>query len=155
MAFPGGRIYCYRGLLERTHRDPDMIAWVLGHEVTHVSFRHSAKRIENQLGAALVTELLLGKSNATKVALAVEELMFRDYGRAKEFQADHQGLIYAHKAGYDATAAIGVIKIFQTIQGKDPNSLELLFMTHPGNNARLNNIKALCKRYGYRGKYYP
>ena len=33
VAFPGGRIYVYRGLIEAFDRDPDKIAWVLGHEL--------------------------------------------------------------------------------------------------------------------------
>lgn len=156
VAFPGGRIYMYRGLIQKLGRDRDMIAWVLGHEVTHVSLRHAAKRIEKQVGIAAITELLLGESTARDVATVVADLMFRDYGRDKEFQADARGLVYAHNAGYDATAAIGVIKVFQSLHGgKDPDKLELLFMTHPGDNRRLNQIKRLCARYGYTGRYYP
>jgi predicted Zn-dependent protease len=156
VAFPGGPVYMYRGLVQQLKGDPDMIAWVLGHEVSHIALHHAAKRIENQLGAQLVTELVLGKSRAADVANLVAGLMFQDYGRDKELQADHQGLLYAAKAGYDPTAAIAVIKVFQSLSGgKDPSKLELLFMTHPGDQTRLNQIRALCAKYGYRGKYYP
>ncbi|NSW56034.1 MAG: M48 family metalloprotease [Armatimonadetes bacterium] len=156
LAFPGGRIYFYRGLLDAVNNDPDMIAWVMGHEVTHVAFRHSAKRIEQQLGVDVLTQVLLGKSNAAQIAGAVSGLMFLDYGRDKELQADHQGLKYSANAGYDPTAAIAVIKVFQSLHGQtDPSKLELLFMTHPGDNTRINQVKRLCDKYGYRGKYYP
>lgn len=156
VAFPGGPVYVYRGLLQQLKNDPDMIAWVLGHEVSHIALRHAAKRIENQMGAQLVTELLLGKGRAADAANLVEALMFQDYGRDKELQADHQGLIYAAKAGYDPTAAIAVIQVFQSLSGgKDPSKLELLFMTHPGDQTRINQVRALCAKYGYKGKYYP
>lgn len=155
VAFPGGRIYMFRGLMEKLDHDEDMIAWVLGHEVTHVAAHHAAKRLEREIGTQVLAELLLGKSTSAKIARAVAELMFRDYGRDQELQADERGLIYAHRAGYDATAAIAVIKVFQSLGGKDPSKLELLFMTHPGDTTRLNAIRAACKRFGYRGKYYP
>ncbi|MCE5215801.1 M48 family metalloprotease [bacterium] len=155
VAFPGGPVYVYRGLLEKTSMDRDMIAWVLGHEVSHIALQHAAKRIENQVGVELITQTLLGKGSAAQVAGLISGLMFQDYGRDKELQADHQGLLYAAKAGYDPTAAIGVIQVFQSLSGgKDPNKLELLFMSHPGDNTRINQIKSLCAKYGYRGKYY-
>jgi predicted Zn-dependent protease len=156
VAFPGGPVYMYRGLLEQFKGDRDMTAWVLGHEVSHIALRHAAKRIENQVGAQLATELILGKGRAADVAGLVGGLMFQDYGRDKELQADHQGLVYAAKAGYDPTAAIAVIKVFQSISGgKDPSKLELLFMSHPGDQTRINQIRSLCAKYGYKGKYYP
>jgi len=155
-AFPGGRIYMYRGLIDKLNRDPDMIAWVLGHEAAHVACSHSAKRIERQLGLAAVTEIILGKSDAAKLAAIAGELVFRDYGRDNELEADRKGLEFAAKAGYDPTAAIAVIKVFQSLSGgKDPDKLELLFMTHPGDTTRMDQIKEQCARFSYSGKYYP
>lgn len=154
LAFPGGRIYMYRGLIERLDHDPHKIAWVLGHEAAHVARRHSAKRIEAQLGVALLTDLLLGRKRVAEIAHVVSGLMILDYGRDKEFEADELGLIYAHRAGYDPTAAIGAMRIFQELHGeRDPGRLELLFMTHPGDNARLDNIKRVCEREGFTGRY--
>lgn len=156
VAFPGGPVYMYRGLLDHFKGDRDMVAWVLGHEVAHIALRHAAKRIENQVGAQLATELILGKGRAADVAGLVSGLMFQDYGRDKELQADHQGLVYAAKAGYDPTAAIAVIRVFQSLgAGQDPSKLELLFMSHPGDQTRINQIRSLCAKYGYKGKYYP
>lgn len=155
-AFPGGRIYIYRGLIDKFNGDEDMIAWVLGHEVAHVASRHSGRRIERQLGVATVAEMVLGRSTAAQIAIVASELVFRDYGRDNELEADRKGLEYTHKAGYDPTAAIAVIKVFQSMSGgKDPDKMELLFMTHPGDNTRLDQIKDECARHGYRGKHYP
>ncbi len=155
-AFPGGRIYVYRGLVDKFNGDEDMLAWVLGHEVAHVASRHSGKRIERQLGVATVAEMILGRSTAAQIAIVASELVFRDYGRDNELEADRKGLEYANKAGYDPTAAIAVINVFQSMSGgKDPDKMELLFMTHPGDTTRLDQIKDECVRHGYRGKYYP
>ncbi len=156
VAFPGGRIYMYRGLYDKLGGDRDMVAWVLGHEITHVALQHSAKRIEREMGVAAIAQALLGKGSAAQVANVVSSLMFQDYGRDKELQADQYGLLYAARAGYDPTAALAVLKVFQSLGGNsDPSKLELLFMSHPGDNTRINQIKALCAQNGYRGKYYP
>lgn len=156
VAFPGGRIYMYSGLAAKLGRDRDMVAWVLGHETAHVALHHTAKRIEKQVGAQMLTEVLLGKGDSARVASLVGDLVLRDYGRKDELRADAQGLMYAQKAGYDPTAAIAVVKVFQSLGSeKDPNRLELLFMTHPGDNTRIDQIKSVCARNGYRGKYYP
>ncbi len=50
VAFPGGRIYIFRGMLNKLGGDRDKIAWILGHETTHVARHHAVRRIERQLG---------------------------------------------------------------------------------------------------------
>src|SRR5829696_3357376 len=44
MALPGGFIYITRGMLERINSE-DELAGVLGHEIAHVTARHSAQQI--------------------------------------------------------------------------------------------------------------
>src|SRR6187549_3098699 len=47
MALPGGYIYITRGMLERINSE-DELAGVLGHEIAHVTARHSAQQISKQ-----------------------------------------------------------------------------------------------------------
>src|SRR3954466_11514378 len=49
-AVPGGYVYVNRGLIERAQR-MDQVAGVLGHEIGHVTHRHSVKQMEKQNGA--------------------------------------------------------------------------------------------------------
>jgi beta-barrel assembly-enhancing protease len=155
-AFPGGRIYVWMGLINRLGRDPDKLAFVIGHETTHVAHRHTAKVVERAMGYDLAIQIITGGKNAEKYAGAVAGLMLQGFGRQNEYEADQYGVQFAHDAGYDPTAAYAVIREFQKIGGnKDPSSVELLFDTHPGNNDRLNAIRGLVERNGWKGKYKP
>ena len=71
------------------------------------------------------------------------------------FLEDQLGCRWAHQAGYDATAAIAVLQKFQEIQGKEPNDFEIMFMSHPGNEDRVNVVKATLEQYGISGAYHP
>src|SRR5215208_6827876 len=51
-AVPGGYVYLNRGLIERAAR-MDQVAGVLGHEIGHVTHRHSVKQMEQQNGAQI------------------------------------------------------------------------------------------------------
>lgn len=153
-AFPGGRIYVYRGLFETLKYDEDQIAWVVAHETAHVARRHATRRIEKQLGYELIVQLIFGKDSAGQIANVVTGLVLQDYGRDNEFEADRIGLNYAHAAGYDATAAIAVLGKFAELQGKDPSDVELLFMTHPGNTDRSDAIKQHLSANNWGGTHY-
>ncbi len=154
VAFPGGRIYVFKGLVTALDSDPDKLAWVIGHETAHVSQHHVKKRIEQAIGYQAVIAIVFKKKKAAKYAAIVAELILRDYGRDNEFQADRLGLRYAHDAGYDPTAAVSVLEKFREIQGRDPNDFEIMFATHPGNNDRVNAVKRYLDKMGWGGKYY-
>lgn len=153
-AFPGGRIYLFRGLIETFNRDADPLAWVVAHEAAHVARRHTTKRIEQQLGYEAAIALVFNRGDAPQIAGAVASLMLLSYSRQEESEADRYGLVYAHAAGYDPTAAVRVLQKFQEIQGRDPNDFEIMFDTHPGNTQRLDGVKSYLKSQGWQGRYY-
>lgn len=154
-AFPGGIIYLWRGLFEELNYDPQQLAWVAGHEAAHVARQHATRRIERALGYELLIQLVLGKDSDQRIASAVAGLTLQEYGREQELEADRVGLDFAAAAGYDPTASLAVIAAFKRLQGKDPNQLELLFETHPGNTTRENAVKAYLQQKGWHGRYYP
>jgi len=84
VAFPGGRIYIFRGMFNKLGGDRDKIAWVLGHETTHVAHQHAVRRIERQLGYEAIIALIFRKKSAARIAGAVGSLMLLDYGRDNE-----------------------------------------------------------------------
>lgn len=153
-AITGGYIYMYEGLIDELNGDTDAIAWVIGHEITHIQQRHSAKAIERAIGASLLIQIALGEKTAGQIANVVAGLALQDYGRKHEFTADKLGLLWTARAGYDPTAAIAVLQTFQRLQGREPSDLEIFFMTHPGNNDRIDHVKSSLDEYGYSGKYY-
>ncbi len=154
VAFPGGRLYLYRGLIDVFERDRDKLAWVLGHEAAHVSRRHAVKRIEKQLGYEAVISLVLRRGDAPQIARAVAGLMLLSYSRDEELESDRYGLLYSHAAGYDPTAAIGVLRKFQELQGREPSDFEIMFSTHPGDDTRIHGVEDYLEKQGWSGKYY-
>ncbi len=153
-AFPGGRIYIFRGMLKAVDGNRDKIAWILGHETAHVARQHAVRRIERQLGYEAIIALIFKKKSAARIAGTVGSLMLLDYGRDNEFEADRMGMLYAHNAGYDPTAAVAVLKLFQQIQGREPNDFEIMFATHPGNDDRINHARDYIEKMGWSGAYY-
>ena len=154
-AFPGGLIYLWRGLYGAVNYDEQELAWVVGHETTHVARQHSVRRMEKALGYDLLIQLVLGNDTGGQIAAAIANLSLQDYGRDQELEADAGGLRFAHDAGYDPTASLAVLEAFKKLQGKDPSKLELLFATHPGNTTREDAVRATLSQEGWRGKYYP
>ncbi|MFP3904164.1 MAG: M48 family metalloprotease [Armatimonadota bacterium] len=154
VAFPGGRIYFFRGIIETLDYNEDQLAWIAGHEATHVAREHAARRIERQLGYQLALKLIFGDDTAGEIAGAVAGLMLQDYGRDNELEADRFGARYAYEAGYDPTAALAVMDEFRRIQGKDPSDFEILFMSHPGSTERSDQLQSYLRQQGWSGQYF-
>lgn len=153
-AYPGGPIYVYEGLIEELGADEDQVAWVCGHEATHVSHQHAIKRIERAVGAQLLIEWVLGGGTGRDVAGIVTGLAIQNYSRENEYEADKIGCKYSALAGFDPTAAIPVLETFRELQGSDPSDLEILFHSHPGSTDRENAVKSYLDRNNMSGRYY-
>ena len=153
-AYPGGPIFLYDGLIQSLGADEDQVAWVCGHEATHVSHQHAIKRIESAMGAQLLIQWTLGGGTSGDIAGIVTSLALQKYSRENEYEADRVGARYAAEAGYDPTAAIPVLETFKRLQGSDPSDVEILFYSHPGNNDRINAMKRFLDSNNLYGQYY-
>ena len=103
-AMPGGYIYVTRGILAHLNSEAQL-AGVLGHEIGHVTHRHTAERITQQqlygLGFGLASALSETVRRYGDLAQQALGLLFLKYSRDDERQADELGVDYAAKAGYD------------------------------------------------------
>jgi predicted Zn-dependent protease len=143
-ALPGGKVAVYTGILPIT-RDEAGLAVVLGHEVSHVMARHSAERISEQLslqyGAQIVGGVLGVDPELTKAGAGLlVSMLLLPWGRAQESEADHLGLVYMAKAGYDPRAAREFwIRMADASKGraKPPEFLS----THPSDETRIRQIE--------------
>src|SRR5262249_43193809 len=103
-AMPGGYVYITRGILAHLNSEAQL-AGVLGHEIGHVTARHTAQRLTQQQVAGLglglasaVSETFRQYGQMAQTALGV---LFLKYSRDDETQADELGVEYATKAGWD------------------------------------------------------
>jgi predicted Zn-dependent protease len=153
MALPGGYIYITRGMLERINSE-DELAGVLGHEIAHVTARHSAQQISRQqlaqfglvLGAVVAgPEVLQQYGQLAELGLG---LLFQRYSRAHETQADLLGTGYMAEARYNP---IGAERMLMTLQRLDKNpsaGIDRYFMSHPEPAKRVRDVQQKIAELG-------
>lgn len=160
-ALPGGYIYITRGLLAYLDSEAEMAA-VLGHEIGHVTARHSVQRISAAraaefgytLGAIFVPELR--SQTAQGLFNLLGTALISGYGREQELQADRLGAEYLDRSGYPADAmkeVIGVLKDQEEFErqlaqeeGREPHVYHGVFASHPSNDRRLQEAIEAAKR---------
>jgi predicted Zn-dependent protease len=158
-ALPGGYIYITRGMLAYLNSEAELAA-VLGHEIGHVTARHSVR----QHSASTATGLLGAVISATTGVQGIDTLtnmastaFVRGYGREHELEADRLGAQYLASSGYDPEAmleVVGVLKNQEAFEvatarreGREANVYHGLFSTHPDNDARFQEVVAAAKRH--------
>ena len=151
-ALPGGKIAVYTGILPIT-RDETGLAAVLAHEVAHVTARHGGERMSQQLATEAGVNVLgvaagvaVGDPGATRLAAAALGLgaqygVILPFSRAHESEADHIGLIYMAKAGYDPRAARDLWVRMAEAAKRSQRPPEFM-STHPSETTRIKQIEA-------------
>jgi predicted Zn-dependent protease len=136
-AAPGGKILVTTSLLEMLETE-DELAAVLAHEVAHVVRKHHYRVIRKQkmleFGAQAVA-INDDAGMAAKLSGMVAQILARGLDQASEFEADRDGMVYAARAGYDASALIRVMEKLSSLTKKD-ESVDLLLSTHPSPESR-------------------
>ena len=147
-ALPDGRIYVTLGLmraLENSSRPDDELAFVVGHEVAHVTEKHGRSQQKASITAG-VAAILLGavtKSSAvSQIAGLGANAYVAKYSRTDEYDADKHGLMAMHRAGYDPDAAVSMLNRLKG-SGEDSNRLvNGWFGSHPLTTNRMQRVKA-------------
>jgi predicted Zn-dependent protease len=152
-AVPGGYVYVNRGLIERATR-MDQLAGVLGHEIGHVTHRHSVKQMEKQNGAnigltvACVLQPAVCNSGLGSTAInVVGSAVFAKFSRNDEAQADQAGIEYTTKAGIDPRGIPEMFQILLNERQTAPSRVEAWFATHPLEEDRIRATQATISQY--------
>ena len=168
-AYPHGSLYVHTGLLARMASE-DHVATVLGHEMSHVEYRHMLRyrraAQNRQIGlsvAAVAAAVVLageegeayqkGKWGKGATIGVLSDLLIglglqlaflasvNGYGRELELEADYGGFAKVAAAGYDPAAAPEVYQALLDDKG-DPGTLEgFFFGSHPKLSARVENAR--------------
>lgn len=136
-AFPGGYIYATKGLMEGL-RDEEL-AFVIGHEIGHVDYRHSIKQLEaaqmRRLGLVAIAVGAGGgnvdQASATLIGLA-DGVIGSQHSQADESESDRYGMRMMAAAGYDPAFAMSALqKLAAQSGGGTPGFLNTLLGSHP------------------------
>ena len=134
-ALPGGFIYVTRGILTHFNSEAEL-AGVLGHEIGHVTARHSASQMSRQqlqqigVGVGMIVSETFREYGG--IAVAGLQLMNLSYSRDDELQADRLGLRYMSRVGYDPDALIGVFEMLASVSGSSEGGrVPEWQLTHP------------------------
>lgn len=144
-ALPGGYIAISRGLLVELENEAQLAA-VLGHEVGHVTARHSVAGMQRGtllgLGMAVLTGVT-GESAygpvAQQAGQVAAQLLDSSYSREQERESDRLGIDYMVRAGYNPLGSVQLQEFFyrQTEGSAEPMWLSGLFRTHPFSRDRM------------------
>ncbi len=156
-SLPGGYVYITRGILSYLNSEAELGA-VLGHEIGHVTARHSVQQISAataanvgvQIASVFLPELRsVTGSNLTNL---LGNALLSGYGREHELEADRLGAEYLGRSGYDPQAMVNVIGVLKNQElydaevakqeGREPRAYHGLFATHPDNDTRLKQVVA-------------
>jgi predicted Zn-dependent protease len=146
-AVPGGFIYVTRGIL--AHMDSEAeLASVLGHEIGHVTARHSVAQYTKAMGAQLVllpaVVLLPELGAASQLLGAGLQVLMLKYGRDDERQSDELGLRYLTRAGYRPEEMADVFRTLDRIGAKSGSGgIPEWLSTHP---SPANRVQLITER---------
>ena len=157
-ALPGGYIYITRGIMAYLNSEAE-IAGVLGHEIGHVTARHSVRQQSGQFASGLLNVVVAATTGSQSLGQLSNQLttgIVRGYGRKHELEADKLGAQYLHKIGYNPESMLEVIGVLkdQEIyekelakkQNREPNVYHGVYSTHPKNDKRLKTVIRAAKK---------
>lgn len=142
-AVPGGYVYFTRGILAHFNNEAEF-AGVLGHEIGHITARHSVRQQSKQLFGTLGTiATAIFLPQATELTQQGVGLLLLSYSRAHEEESDGIGVEYSSKIGYDAHQMANFFATIKRISDNSGQSIPTFTSTHPdpGNrNVRVNKL---------------
>ena len=151
-AVPGGFIYVNRGLIERANTMAQ-VAGVIGHEIAHVTRRHSVKQMQKAQGANIGTTLLCTLTSVCNTGTAQSVIniganaAFAKFSRTDEAEADEEGVRYLIKARIDPSGIPEMFAILLKERKEQPDALAAFFASHPLEESRIDDTKRMIANY--------
>jgi len=148
-ALPGGYVYFTRGIMAHFNNEAEF-AGVLGHEIGHISGRHSAKQQRNQIlsQVGLIAGIALSKEfrNYAESAGQSIQLMMLKNSRDHESESDELGVEYSTRVGYDSKYMAGFFKTLNRLSGDAGQRIPTFMSTHPDPLNRFQKVRELTKK---------
>jgi predicted Zn-dependent protease len=149
---PGGKVGVYTGILPITKTEAGL-ATVLGHEIGHAVAHHGASRMSQAMLAQGVGQAAGGALASTSYAqyqgvfnsvygIGTKIGLELPYDRLQESEADHIGLVYLARAGYEPSEAIAFWQRFSAYNNQGGAASTPVFLrTHPLDETRIKQLQ--------------
>ena len=167
---PGNRVGFYKGMMDFAGTD-DQIAAIMGHEVGHVTGKHAAERVSQQMAGQLAVTagtILAGTQGSKRcrtlvgvernnclasvnrntqlingaLGMGLQLGVLLPFSRKHESQSDLLGAIYMQKAGYDPYESVALWeKMAEASGSRQPE----LLSTHPDHSRRARDLHNFIK----------
>lgn len=148
-ALPGGYIFVSRPIMELCLWDESEVAFILGHEMSHVIKGHAIERIvmNSAISTASRAAPVRGVLGPWLKRVGVQFLETA-YSRDHELEADRLGVRLARAAGYDPQAGIRLLgRLAELKAAPDPLNLGEYFSTHPTFDLRIRSIQQFLRKH--------
>jgi predicted Zn-dependent protease len=150
-ALPGGPMYIHTGLIKSADNE-GQLAGVMGHEISHIALRHGTNQVSKanviQLPAMLLAGAggngLLGQLAQLGAGLGANSVLLK-FSRSAESQADYNGTLILHDAGYNP---IDAARFFEKLEaeGGQRSAVAQFFSSHPNPGNRRRAIEELIRQ---------
>ena len=149
-AVPGGFVYFTRGIMAHFNNEAEF-AGVLGHEIGHVTARHSARQYTKQMVAQVgfIVGVVASKEfrNYADAAQQGLGLLFLKFSRSNESESDKLGVEYSTKIGYDAKEMANFFNTLKRMRGEGEGAPPTLLSTHPDPGDRFVKVGKMAKKW--------
>ncbi|AKD04663.1 M48 family metalloprotease [Pontibacter korlensis] len=149
-ALPGGYVYFTRGIMAHFNNEAQF-AGVLGHEIGHITARHS---VQQQSKATLAqVGLIAGMVISPEIAQLGDAasqglgLLFLKFGRDDERESDRLGVEYSSKIGYDASEMADFFLTLQRQQEGSGAAIPDFLSTHPNPADRYATVHEMAAEW--------
>ncbi len=143
-AVPGGYVYLTRGILAQFNNEAELIG-VIGHEMGHITARHSAsQQSKQQLGQLLLIGGMIASeqfAQYAEMAMQGMQLLFLKFSRDNEREADALGVEYSSKISYDAHKMADFFQVLNKMNmAESEGGVPTFLSTHPDPGDRYNSV---------------
>jgi len=150
-AVPGGYVYFTRGIMAHFNNEAEF-AGVLGHEIGHVTARHSVVQMSKQqlYSGLFVAGMVVSEEFRQFGQLGQQALgaLFLKFGRDDESQSDELGVDYSTQIGYDSHEMANFFKVLDRKRAlAGAQRIPEFQSTHPDPINRFNRVHELSDIY--------
>ncbi|HJR61111.1 MAG TPA: M48 family metalloprotease [Vicinamibacterales bacterium] len=141
-ASPGGLVHITRGALGLIKSEAEL-AGVLGHEIAHITRKHTVNAIKKNATVELGVDVAPGTPAFVEglANAAYDNIVEKGFDRGDEEDADEHGILLANKAGYNPSG-LGTFLTKLAERNKEQSAKERngLFASHPETQGRIDKL---------------